>query len=554
MFQSNLFRMVQIMATSGASEDIAIAGGKNNNCFLHCLIHSIFSAPPEVQASIMQRPAMQELLEEFKRYYNLERVPTAEDVAAINAQYPHPWDRETIWGSVFRQYLLRGDGLVTEKELDSVTGTQPIYDDIGARLANALGISINLHPSESDDPGFILSTPAENHLFAIEIFHRPPAKEGHYDFKYPNDADGAKSRAHNASYENVEVRTPVSGRASLDSDEVVDAVIKTKHRTPLDSELYDVLEAEVGDNEADRIEMVKAFVQSMIKPSTSIPVVPSSSEVDVDEEARRDRQIEEDASVVMRRQSRSPNASATAANEDSVEHTATTSPTTPRRDKRGNRGPGVMFIDRQEDLAARQRTEAKASGVLTDSEAETKRDEIFELRGRAAPTSKGTTEELPKIPIDEATGFPKAFIEKLPELFPDEHWNRDLKKDDLNITHKTEENRSIQIKQEPEKDKPEVTFTGNNLSDLASCANAYQDSVKQAYDIEYELSVSSLDQAKTFMREMKAKGMDVSALTNLKVNGKAVAKEELDAMIKEIQPPKEPPRPTSSGGGMSRGR
>lgn len=193
----------------------------------------------------------------FKNYYNLPVVPTLEMIMEVHKRFDSPYDKELIWGPVFREYLLH-DPATNDNDLSDIHRNALIPSDIGALLANALGASLIVHHQYTEYQGPLRHTIA-NPEFEITLYHSGN-KNGHFDFAYPNDINGEKARKHNDSYESV----------YMGADNLGNHIVK-----PRNSILYNANE-NIYDQQ-ERKKRVIAHVQNALRDSIDTELKNESS-------------------------------------------------------------------------------------------------------------------------------------------------------------------------------------------------------------------------------------------------------------------------------------
>lgn len=96
------------MVTTLNLDELCYASAWRHNCGLNCLTHFLSEKvlSGEIQRLYSKDPGYQLVLKEFQDYYKLSVVPTWRDIEALLKKYPHPLDREVIFGPVFRKCLM----------------------------------------------------------------------------------------------------------------------------------------------------------------------------------------------------------------------------------------------------------------------------------------------------------------------------------------------------------------------------------------------------------------------------------------------------------------
>lgn len=502
------------MANTGP-ENLATAGAKDNNCLLNCFTHNLFSLTAEKLQPLTQAEPFKALLDEFQNYYDLEHV-SAEDLIDIDALLDSPYDREIIWGPVLRKYIEKLEGLSDSDRRDLLENKE-LRLDLMVKLTKHFGVKLTIHNSYDgvQDPSVY---DVDSPFFSMVLYHSQKGG-GHYDFIFPDDSTGEKARAHNAAFEEIEIETDIDGHT-----------VKEKLSKPVTSQFYDVSMTDgIKQREAAIKKAVAEYVHGFIderlqeaKPKAITPLHEATMQTQTANQSPK--------AVLVAKQRKIPKSDLRTAPLVTVD----SADAEPR--------VGVRFETPLRNLK-------RQSEELEDS---------YEIRAKKhAKQSKSTDsaeqKEKPKMLIDEATGFPKAFIERLPVLFPDQDWDRDLKKDKIGIAHKSD-GRNIQIIQDPQKE--EVTFKSGkgSVKDMLKCAKAYEEATSVEYVLEYELKASSEEQALKFMQKMKESGLNVLQLKDISIQGKKLDPGKLEALVEQVVPRPKPtstPRPSfgSQGGG-----
>ncbi|MCS5708394.1 hypothetical protein CC99x_005685 [Candidatus Berkiella cookevillensis] len=498
------------MAKTGV-QHLAIAGAKDNNCLLNCFAHSLFSLPAEALQRMAEKNAFKELIEEFESYYTLEDITVA-DLISLHDSLHSPYDQEIIWGPVLRKYMEKTLDNLTVAERTALKENKELPETLMLKLAKHMAVNLTIHNSYDNIQAPTVQT-VDNPFFSMVLYHSQQGG-GHYDFLFPEDSTGEKAKAYNDSFEEVESETVVEGHT-----------IKETFKKPVRSHLYDV-SMTIGE-EARKTAVKEAVALYMKEMLATRPLVSSlTAEGTTEEESHVATMNSPPKAVLVARQKKRPKSEA--------HHVATldTSDSEPR--------VGVRFETPLKNLHQQQQMKVE----------EDEDEDSYQLRAKKhakKPQNKDESadkKEAPKIPIDEATGFPKAFIERLPILFPDQEWDRDLKKDKIGIQHKTD-GRNIQITQDPQKE--EVTFKSGKggVKDMLKCAKAYEEATSVEYVLEYELKAASEEQAKKFMLKMKESGLNLHQLKDIRIQGKPLDPGKLEALIEEVMPrPKPSPKPS----------
>ncbi|MGE4348326.1 MAG: hypothetical protein AB7D28_01030 [Candidatus Berkiella sp.] len=496
------------MAKTGP-QHLAIAGAKDNNCLLNCFTHSLFSLPAETLQKMAETTAFKELIDEFESYYGLEDI-TVTDLINLHDSLASPYDQEIMWGPVLRKYMEKTLEGLTVSDRTALKGKKELPETLMLKLAKYMAVNVTIHNSYDNiqDPTVQV---VDNPIFSMVLYHSQQGG-GHYDFLFPEDSTGTKARAHNDSFEEVEFETEVDGHT-----------IKEKLKKPITSHLYDAsMTTGVVERESAIKEAVASYMKEMLKAR---PLASFSTTEGTTEEASHVATMHSGPkAVLVARQKKRPKPEAHIATSD------TGLESEPR--------VGVRFETPLKHLHQQQQMKAEED------------EGSYQLRAKKhakKPQNKDESadkKEAPKMPIDEATGFPKAFIERLPILFPDQEWDRDLKRDKIAIQHKTD-GRNIQIVQEPQKE--EVTFKSGKggVKDMLKCAKAYEEATSVEYVLEYELKAASEEQAKKFMLKMKESGLNLHQLKDVRIQGKSLDPGKLEALIEEVIPrPKASPKPS----------
>lgn len=197
--------------------DIAISSGHKNNCGFHSIIHLWMALPDDMFCYLYDKfPVFKDIHREFCKQYggevSLERLLQFKHLATLD----NPWDRELIWGEVFRNVL---KDIATQEVLR--VSELPPTDDFDPEQAQ-----YNFGPKELDflDSGecvdfrmlkllsekmgldlTVYNQVAAHADIELPIYHFPPQDEacwqaelyfngGHYDFTFQ---DKALNKAHN---------------------------------------------------------------------------------------------------------------------------------------------------------------------------------------------------------------------------------------------------------------------------------------------------------------------------------------------------------------------
>ncbi len=124
------------MATTGATisntlnpAELCKTTGWYNNCGLNSLTHFLYAKLSAIPADVLphfleQNPEYDALLATFKRYYDLDKAITWQDVLGLLRDHPVPTDREAIFAPVLRAHL----GKIIAQSPNESWG----YDAIGA--------------------------------------------------------------------------------------------------------------------------------------------------------------------------------------------------------------------------------------------------------------------------------------------------------------------------------------------------------------------------------------------------------------------------------------
>lgn len=483
-------------------QHLAIAGAKDNNCLLNCFAHSLFSLSVETLERMFQTDAFKELIEEFESYYTLENI-TVGDLISLRNSLDSPYDQEIIWGPVLRKYMEKNLDNLTVAERKALKENKELPETLMLKLAKHMAVNLTIHNSYNNIQAPTVQT-VDTPFFSMVLYHSQQGG-GHYDFLFPEDPTGQKARKHNDSFEEDEIETDVDGDT-----------IKETLKKPITSHLYDVsMTTGVGERESAIKEAVAAYMKEMLATS---PIVSSlTAEGTTGEDGHVATMNSPPKAVLVARQKKRPKSEA--------HHVATldTSDSEPR--------VGVRFETPLKNLHQQQQMKVEEE------------EESYQLSAKKH-SKKPDKKEAPKMLIDEATGLPKAFIERLPILFPDQEWDRNLEKDKIAIQHKTD-GRNIQIIQDPQQE--DVTFKSGKggVKDMLKCVKAYEEATSVEYVLEYELKAASEEQAKKFMLKMKESGLNLDQLKDIHIQGKLLDPGKREALMEEVMPrSKASPKPS----------
>ncbi|MBS0286145.1 MAG: hypothetical protein JSR17_02545 [Proteobacteria bacterium] len=204
-------------AVESAFPNIAISSGYMNNCGFHSIIHLWMALPDEMFSYLYNNfPVFKEIHREFCNQYggevSLEKLLQFKKLPLLD----NPWDRELIWGGVFREVLKT----IAALEVVRISELPPMEDaDIesvqyrfGPKelefLETAECVDFRMLKLLTEKMGLDLTVynqVASHAEFELPIYHFAPEREtcwqaelffngGHYDFTHQ---DKALNKAHN---------------------------------------------------------------------------------------------------------------------------------------------------------------------------------------------------------------------------------------------------------------------------------------------------------------------------------------------------------------------
>lgn len=172
------------------------SSGTGNNCLFHCFTHVLFSkhGPRDIPST----PGFQGLCEAAKEYYGLDSFDE-NDLKQLNQAFPHPLERELIWGPVFRQMLINSlkarDAVANEELIASLEKGDSVYLNDFMRLAESFNAEVHFR-NEYDSAGEQFSE-HEDPTWRFFVAHKK-AGSGHYEFYYEsNEPDSDELKPHN---------------------------------------------------------------------------------------------------------------------------------------------------------------------------------------------------------------------------------------------------------------------------------------------------------------------------------------------------------------------
>ena len=176
---------------------LSVASASGNNCLLHCFIHVLFNLSAEKNDRVAQTSGYQKLLIHFQEYYGLDERPSREGIEKLNNDFPHPLEREVIWGPVFRKFLISVLDLQVDNdqaEIDDLKKGGTIPDEYFSKVVNLFNfnmIAANSYRDIADpieygleDQSLVIST--------LKVVHN----RNHYNFEFSDDQGDAKANAH----------------------------------------------------------------------------------------------------------------------------------------------------------------------------------------------------------------------------------------------------------------------------------------------------------------------------------------------------------------------
>ncbi len=226
---------------------VAISSGHDNNCGLNSLIHLWMALPDELFADLYQNfPIFQEIHREFCQTYGggeptLEKLMKFKKLALID----NPWDRELIWGNVFRAVLLRlaqadvqrsqsrapdinypielAQYEFDESEMKYLFHGQCIDWKLLRLLTQEMGLHLTVYNQAAQIAGY--QSPTFEYESLIQEFAPKCAKAlwqadlffngNHYNFTYPDKSINAK---HNQQREEKYSKIQQTAQKMLNSD------------------------------------------------------------------------------------------------------------------------------------------------------------------------------------------------------------------------------------------------------------------------------------------------------------------------------------------------
>ncbi len=164
--------------------------------------------------------------------------------------------------------------------------------------------------------------------------------------------------------------------------------------------------------------------------------------------------------------------------------------------------------------------------VREEDELSAEVDDVIELKARH---SQENDKDIPEIEMEN--GFPKAFMDMLPDLFPKDAWDLNIEDGSIEIDDKFDDDRYITI----EKEDYGVSFSGptSNFDDIIRAAKAYDTALGDDAGIEYELEAGNKEQAIEFLQKMKAAGMNFDSVTSMIIDGESYDEAETQTFIAE---------------------